>query len=968
VPKVPVNYDPGEPTLTPAQQVLPTPYAPKLARTLFPFQDLSELSGTVAKINLQQAEQDNKAQLAIGEKLGNDAGDDTIDALAKAHAQLGDAEYQKQLNQQAFLGAEKEGSITPAQNAWRKVGFVQSASRRIMGHYESDLIAAQTQATAVLDKNGQPVPAKPVDQVIAETWGKYKDNAFFQDYYGMRTANALKASIDDRYRTDVANKLAGNEVEQYQVNTENEVARWATTKALNGDLTPEDGEHFASEMNNHRLQGVDVPKAVLRGFQTAAANADAADHGDGAGSEAAAMLRRLSITPLGNTTVGEDARTGPEIKKLIAQYDDQHLEKRQRKLALMVTEDNLRNRQAEKDMDAAVDADRKAVGSTGFDQPSIESSMNRFINQAQSENRWGPDTRNTVEFLRQKQAATRNQDSEAKVQEFSEMLSKTQDVSLVAKLAEQALQRGELSANDRQKVNELIDAQSSTAHLTQDESSRRADANIALAAHIEDAAPGADSDMQQTAKDAADQFVADRAAYARSLAGKPKAEQAQLMETWNREHSKDLVTQNRAMAADWRAMSLDKHNQAEAALAKLQTPPDSLLQPGNGFSLQEIQNYRQRADSVRKQREKMFSLDNESYRRFVNQRVQSALAAADKKGLEPTDQAGLQTAVELDIHGRASALLDKVASESTDPAKLETNFNDALLEMGLNWEKQYGSTNIERWTNLFRPKKEGEKETTIAEAGQQAKDDDANWSTAQQMMAVPESNRKDYAATLTLAVRNNPNIPKDVGSLLQSVHAGARTGLWGLFSPHTTDDAQVRVWDESNKMLARTDLTDEAKQTAVTQMYAATGIPAEDMLKGSITLTPPPATIASLQKLLDDNKKIPTEPTAWERQATADGGGSIDERFRASIRQKRVLLQKYLSEPPAESPLQSGAINPYSTRMFKDVAELNSWFKNRREDVMKIATNLKVAPSQEGLQRLYDAQKDLIMKGNTLGR
>jgi hypothetical protein len=960
--RVPVDFSADEQSLRPAQSVLPIPYAPALPRAAaVPFEALAGLSGTLAKISLQQKERENEAQLAIGQKLGNDAGDDLIDQLAAAHKNLGDAEYQKQLNQAAFLKAEKAGDITPAQNEWRTVGFTQSASRRVMAKYESDLIAAQTQATSVVDKDGNPTPAKPVEQVIQETWSKYKDNPFFQDYYGAKESNNLKVAIDARYRQDAANKLAGNMAKEYQDNTANEFSRWATTQGQKGETDEETLANFNKIANEHRLQGVDVSKAALDGFKLAAANVASTDDGSGV-SHAATLLRLVSQAKIGNTTIGEDARTGPEIKDLIQHYENEGVRLKQIKLAGLEADEHLKQRQAASEMDSAVTAMKTAQGAFGFPPVAQSAEMDRFINQYQAEQRGGTSTRANVEYLRSIQRSVFASDSDAKKAELLGILDRSKDPGQTQRLLDVELAQGTISANDFRGVqNEINNFTSKVAPLLESPSSKVAEHRLAQSASTDGLPPGAGESWKRTAEDLQATFVDERTAFARTLAGLPAAQAQEQMDSWNKQHGDALVKQLREGADAQTNKYIESNGQAVGFSNKLQQVPDSLLTLDNGFSPAEITHWKEQNRANADRRARQVDSSNPAFDRTVRTLTAAVIGSAKGQGLSPSNQAGLALAIESSTRDSLLGLYDSAASSSTDPAKIEDAFNKSVGDFVQERGKALLGENFTQWEPFFKPVAAGGKGKTGEQAIEAVNTHDENVKAADNLRALPSTDRVALSGILTNDAAKDPNVPKDLTKLLQAYHQGQRTGLWGLASPNTEDDANVAVYDASNAALIRPDLKDTEKQDAITHMHAALGIPAEDLLKGSIPLTVPPSHIKALSVVDSEYKQlIAGDPAGVFAKSHPE--------FYARVKQAHDVVNTYLTQPAPESPIRDGTVNLFTTPMFKDNAELQTWADGRREDLKAILAKHGAPTTDATLQRLYDAQRELNLRRSLLAR
>lgn len=963
MPRVPVNYDPGEPSLRPAQSVLPIPYAPMLPRAAaLPFEQLAGLSGTLAKISLQQKERQNEAELEIGRKLGNDAGDDLIDQLAAAHKNMGEVEYQKQLNQAAFLNAEKKGDITPAQNEWRTVGFTQSAARRVMSKYESDLIAAQQQATAVVDKDGNPTPAKPVEQVIQETWSKYKDNPFFQDYYGAKESNGLKVAIDSRYRQDAANKLAGNMAKEYQDNTANEFSRWATTQFQKGATDEETLANFSKIANEHRLQGVDVAKAAMDGFRVAAANAAAADDGSGL-SHASTLLRLVQNAKVGNLTIGEDARTGPEIKDLIQHYDNEATRLKQIKLAGMEAEEQLHARQAASNMDQALSAAKAAQGAFGFPPVAQSAEMDRYINQYEAEQKGGEHTRADIQYLRQIQRSVFAGDSDAKVEEILGALNRSKDAAKAQDLLDAELARGTISSGDFRKAQAGINEFRKVEPLLDSPSAKATASRLASAASTPGLPTGAGESWQREAADKIAEFNTAQAQEARKVAGLPEAERSDHMDAWNKEHGDALTAQLRAGADGMRTKYVDTVNTIVGFSNKLQQIPEELLTLDNGLAPEQIGQWKAKNRENADRRANQVDRNNAAFNRTIELLKTAVLSSAKGQNLEVADQAGLAIALETDTRRSLLGIYDAATAAATDPSKIEEDFNKRVLDYTDKRSKEILGNKASEWVPYFRPVAEGGKGKTAEEAITAVTSDRNNVAAADRIRSMPSTNREALAKEMVAPMVADPNVPKDVAKVVESYHTGAGTGLWGLFSPNTVDDARVAIYDGSNAVLRRTDLKDTERQDAITNMHAAVGIPAESLLKGSITLALPPSHVKALEKLAFEYRQI----TGYSPDTSRAFEMSHPEYY-AQRKQARDIIDTYLKAPAPESPIRDNTVNLYTTKMFKDNAELKNWFDNRRDDLRAIAEKHGMPTTDQSLQRLFDAQLELNTRSDQLAR
>lgn len=928
-----VQFDPPEPTLQPVATPQSVGYAPRIPKAqLLPIKELAGLSETLTQISLQQAEKDNEAEREAGRKAGIDAGQDTIDQLAQAHKDLSAAEYEQKVNQVAFRRAEGDGSIEKAQNPWRKVGFIESSAQRIMAQYHSELIANMQKATATVDKDGMPAAAQPAESVIAETWDKYKGNPFLSDYYGSKIATAQKLAVDAQFQQEASRRLADEQSKAYQQNANNSVGQWAITQSLKKSLDPETVTNFDAVMGDIRLKGGDPRVALKEGLGLMASNSASADDGSGPTSVAADDLRRMMSLRVGTTTIKNDAELGPYFQQEIERLDADHVRKASLKLAGTQAQRNLAFDRADHEALQAIDAARKAGETTD----GVTAIVDKLIGQVRDGKTYGEDSLEVAQHLVAFRNGLATEDNAQNRTQILEDLNRRGDAAGARYAAQVALDDKRISYDDFKAVTAEITAHENVAPILHGESVIGSDKRVAQYTKIEGVPEGAGVGLGRNLGDRQQAFEEERSAYARSNAELPPEQQREKMDAWIKTNEPKLKQDAQSAKDLFNKERLEKRLAANDALARFQPVPEGTVD-GEHFSQDEIVRYNE-ASTRAASKENFF--ESSTYKEALSERIQNAFAAVDKSSLEPADQGALRSAIQIRFREDALSSLQAVM-ETAKPGEVAQKWSENLLDVGVKFDQRNIASNFSTYSELLRPKAEGEAKTTIQEGQALIEKNAANVTAAATLKALPSG---DAYAKALVATRD-PNVGADAYDVLTSAIAGTRRGVFGILPGNTLVDARTRASAEAGKVLANPSLNDATKKSAVMSLVAPIGIPAEDALAGKVVLRQPPEQRAALEALLATYKNpayitVGTDP------------------FGRAVAQTRKYLEDQLAAVPPELPLAAGDFNPHTTLMFQSQDELQSWIKDGR--ARQLASKYGVGGQAADFKLWLANQTDLI--------
>lgn len=886
-----VEFDPQAPNLQPAAAPQSVPYGPRIPRPqLLPVEELAGLSETLNKISVQQQAKDNEAALEAGRKAGLDAGQDVLDELAAAHRTMDAAEFDKLANQKAFLAAEKSGDITQAQNPWRKVGFIESASRRVMMQYENDLTLAMNQATATVDQDGMPVLAKSPQQITAEVWAKYKDNPFLNDYYGSKVATTLKANADAKFSQQATNELAKNQGEATQVNAENSIFQWSLTHSLGKDpLTPEQVAGFDAVVNEWAAKGVDRRAATWNGVLAMARSIESADDAPEASQAAAQALRNMRALKVGTTTLGKDAEFSVKVDAEIARLENQAESRASKKSAGEEAELRNNTRDAQRQFLARVN-DAKKAGGGSADVVAVAREMADDLMKA---NPYGKNRDLVIRNLKEYARTVLAEDSAALREEILSKATSTTGVADAQARLDVALHAGEISTGDFEATSAALAQRNSLAPVLEQspvvqKAWRRLETAGSLAGLPETTAAGLAPQVEDI-KSAFDSELTDFASHLDPnlpVAAKNEeirqflATRAPQVEQALRDVSNNVRVEREAM-----------FKAAEEDIAHGTNPLTSGTLDRTRLTAAEFAHYQQRGSEAG-DRTRFFR--DGSYLRALD--VLNSAVADKLKDVAPARTLEMQYALKNRFDTEYLANLDQIL-KSTEPAEVNAKILEWTKEAVPDFMQRTGNSYIDAYTEALAPQGKG-----AEAAGKRTEDVEAN---LEQARAMQTQDAAGQAKTLTQY--RDPSVPVYVYDMLEK-HLSGSGGFLGMGSPVTRPQMQDRLAYEGRRLLTDLSLTPEQKGAAAASMYAPYLIPAEDALADRIVPSASPEFEANLAREIEQVRMLDRmDPKYKER---------VPE-FGARLRALEVSASK-----PAAISIKGVQLNPYTTRFYRTPAEM----------------------------------------------
>lgn len=438
--------------IRPVAQPRSVAYVPAIPKkTLLPVQELAGLSDSLQKVNLEQTKRENEAALEEGRRAGVNADQGVVDRIAAASKDLTDKENAQKANQAAFAKEVAAGNIHVSENPWARIGFIESSARNLMSKYRDDLDQNMKQATATVDdQTGQPVPAKPTDQIIQETWAKYANNPFLQDHYGGKVMVEEKYAADAAFHQQASRKLGEEQSKAQQQNFTNETYTSFLAQAHSHQPIDQNfvDMHVANATNG-RLKGVeDVRQGTYDAIVATSSELSRVDPND-----AARWLDESLKLKVGNTTIGDDANYGAKVRNEIRLQQQRGLERGQRENAAHDDEQRKQEIKATSDLAAYIADKRKQ-------DPNFNEQSGRldWIRQFKDTNGAGePGITDTVAdrlTVRTNNAA--RESSASTTNGILAFLHLSHDPEMIRNLADAKIANGEISEDDHKRVADAI--------------------------------------------------------------------------------------------------------------------------------------------------------------------------------------------------------------------------------------------------------------------------------------------------------------------------------------------------------------------------------------------------------------------------------------------------------------------------------------------------------------------------------
>jgi len=504
-----------EPQITPAAEPVNLYYSPSLPAPLMKqVVDLSPLSGTLAQIaDAEQKKQAERDRVA-GKQLYQSLSPDKTIALQQADTSLTEAEKGRKDNQRAWASLVAKGVVPESASPWTRVGFFETAAADLMNGYSSRLNAQLESVSAAVDANGNPVAPGDAKKIISDEWNKIAGHPIFQDFYGGRVAADMKEKIDRSFEAQAADAQGAAQADFRRTQIVNSLSSTMNAWAVSGDVWSPDQYAQLSALANEQMHGrsmKDVSGAFMQAIEFVAAKENEIDP-----HSAVTFLRNAARIQSGNTTIGEDTRTGAKLAELRKQYETEAETREAKDRAQRINKENDTVR------DAVTQA-LQVMSKAEVDGTSPSAAVNTFITDAQAKNTYGDLTGRVVAELKSIAEAKADVSAPGLAEDMHRRAALGETTGMIEE-AQAMLRSGKLSVKDYTGV--VADVRSRTDITPILEGN---DAFVAQRAALSRALTSTNvptelrGSLDQLAADKEASFVSDAAAFAKTVAGQPDA-------------------------------------------------------------------------------------------------------------------------------------------------------------------------------------------------------------------------------------------------------------------------------------------------------------------------------------------------------------------------------------------------------------------------------------------------------------
>lgn len=922
-----VQYRPPDVGLSPAAAPIDSGFIARIPKPdLFPAEELAGLSDILAGIAQSAAKKEADVQYTAGKNAALGAPPDVIDEIAAAARDLDGAEKKRRANQDAWAKLVASGRVPEFSSPWFRVAYMETTARRLLSQYTDGLMRRLPEASTVIDATtGQPIVPESTEKIIATEWNKYANNGVLSDYYASRVAADLRGTANERFRAAASEALGKAQAEAREQFLTNELSRKFTAWALaDSPPTPDDVSSVEVYiLEELRRKSVPDPRAVvMKAASFAAASADATDDGSGAGSEAAALLRTVSRVKVGPLSLEKDAEAGLDLMKWIRDYEDLHDDRDVRRLQRRPMEQR-----------AAVDSGTtealpliRAAKDAGEDPIAA---ARRLTAEATESQKWGVYTPHVVESIlaaAESFTADRRPDDGTIVDSLERRIVQGDRLAGLSDDVRAAMNAGRIGGDTAQKLLDRLAKRVDIVPLIEENPAYTATVkSLAEANDLQGFPPDVQAKYDASANGLIEEFRRDAAEFAKSVHGLPDAQLR--ARQWYSERGAEVRSK---IAAEVKTVRSQRAASLEGIYDRINhfTSADDLIDKARGLlTVDEVARLKE-ASGRAGDRTQFFSTP--AY----------ADAEADVKMLVAANmaEAGETTASALSIDTLAfySRMLRQRADSwlgenlaKTAPSEAGTQFAAALDEMVDEVAAKVGKGTREVLSRGLEAGKKPEEVTGAIRAVNES------FEMAQSLVAAEPG---DVAALLTSAVRRDPLVASGVYSVQSDFFKGGgrRYGVDG------------RNYSESLKLVARTDVPEQARAAAVAAVHRSTGISAEDVLADRLVLRPSAQLVAEAEKI----------NAAYERL------GRIYKmppgELTTSLSYPYPFVRQVLDPDQPSVSLKDVQLDPYTTPFFKSVDELRTWRESRRDDLLRLTQRLGLATDQATVDEWVKFQVDAI--------
>lgn len=933
------------PVAPPALQPVASPtnqfFVPKIpAPQMAPIIDLAPLSASLAAIQDQQQQRDAQEAASLGAKGASIAPPDVLDQIASASKDLDTAEAKKNANQDAYAKAVASGQITGSQNPWSYVGFQQVAARRDMGKYSDELNSKLSQVSDLIDpKTGLFKNPTSADQIIQETWDKYKGSGAFTDHYGGQVMTDMKLKTEAAFRTQASQKLASAMDSYHTELVSNEIGRavsaWSDRTIDANDLQVQQ-EAVAKYMTDdvYRMGVANVRGTFMQGLKAATHQVAVTDP-----AGAANILRNAKDVKINGVRVGDDANLSPEINERIRTYDDmQERDDRQKaeQAHVQLGADQLDGRQKVYKAIADEHAQGAAPGSVS----------QAVIDDALKTNAWGKNTGIVADDMKKVAYGTQADDLKVK-SAIDQGILKGQDPAVLQGFINSSVDNGSLTATSALALTQDLKKRSDITPLIEQNPTVETLLNDAFRSwNVAGLTPALTEERAAQFEDKKNSLMASvLVPYAKSIATNPNA--SELMRQKVQEVRGDFLTDLRKSATDLTTQITEANKEIEDRMAHEQDATDLLNKYGKYFGDQRLATLTSLNLSKSSPETWMRSPAYLSNLGIVMKSVDSAVETEEGKGgkIQP-DFGAMHEEFMHQFEDKAAAWRADNLGKLT-PAAITSAFRSAMTDIADELVGKVTGSNIGK---VLSEQMRGGK-SAKAVLGEEA----AN--TADRTQAVrstdPKLDADGITDVLMPVAAKNPNVSSDLyhmqrafmsRSLNYTVFQPADVARDGApatpFGRVSQDQLRERVNFEASRVALRTDMSDQDKSAAYLKLLGPLGVNYRDVLTGQTTITLPDATRAGVKAELD------------RTLAQSKAFSNVD-----SVRwydRKIQSLQAVLANKGTTVDLKSANINPFTTPLADSLDELKGISTN---DMKALAEKFGIPSDDKSLKEFVYFQK-----------
>lgn len=899
-------------------------------------QDLAPLSATLNKVALQHAEERKQAEVARGRGFAIENPSLAAELSASTEG-INDPEKARQ----AFIGAYNKlvqgGKITESSSPLFQIGFAEASSRQLLTNYRIAVNQRVQETATLVDADGNPAEPVAPERIMEEEWSKIAGNVAVRDTFGRRVADGLKAQHDEEFKARSADAYNKAMETRTRGLITTQLSERFDTLSLADDVTPQ----MLGEMRDFITEAVhDKTMRNPRGIVMDALRQSVRRAGNADAENGLRLLEDVADMRVGGVRLSEDSTGGEKSSRV-------QIEKLKRQLQDQAESDVLQDLQNIQREQALAVEERRGGWVTGLtdalDDPnaSVAALRQTMEDTIDEEFESQPELRGIVlqKFREQADKLSASQRTDP------EMLN---DFELALASGDTASARAifESSMSDPESGIRGADAREMVSALQGQESLVKQVEGFAPFNAFRESTGASRDNLSQFSRGVREQYEDAHDALRRNFTQRyidfargnqdPNALRGELDRLTG--EFNDQIEQVQGKFSEGRLKTQERLGDAVAHRVDATELIERAHQDGRIdaherlAALEQNRRGQDRSDLFREEeyRVGLSQLDN-----VVEGLGATALPAEATDAQVDAFQLEIQSAG-LTIRTRYRAAAEEWLNSNlatTDPSKLKTAF--AAATPGFLEEAREGAQ--EAFSEALQTRTES---LSVPAETQQRVSEGAQW--AQKFPAG--SGRIDA---------NDPLIRR---------HPAVRPGVYEKYAKFASREKRSLFEDPLRKHEIQDDFARESfrllddpgnvkgNQRAIQGMYALTGIPAEDVLKGALTVR------------RSDQFRTSSLSTLALEQAQKNKDLGFQTYFGMGIDDFISRSEGTLTREE-EVPLEVGDINPYATPVWQSKGEMSVWENERHDDYEKLLKALGVDGDDAGeLNRFRAAQLEAIRR------